>query len=149
MYKITPTKNQHLLRKILNNPILAKVSALPKEVDTSFQYLLIEKDTHLIGCFRNKIFTSEVLECHIHLLPEFWGKNHALDASNAGFDWVRKNTKFSKCFTDVPVVCVHVHKLCKKIGWNPCGLIREGCMYDGKLTDLILYDYDLKRTNNE
>lgn len=149
MYKLTLTKNYNLIRKIFSNPILAKVTAQPEEVDRSYKYLLIEHNDNLMGCFTFRCFTSQIVECHINILPEFWGKNHALDASNAGFDWVRKNTKFSKCFTDVPVVCVHVHKLCKKIGWNPCGLIREGCMYDGKLTDLILYDYDLKRTNNE
>jgi hypothetical protein len=151
---IEKSKNYKLIRDILTDPVIFKVCGLGDDikkfkVDKSYNYLIVKQDKVVIGCYRLLALTSTTLKCHIQILPKYWGIPGLSDqCCVVAQNWIRENTKFNKCFTDVPVDCVHVHEMCKRINWKPCGLIREGCFYNGKLTDLILYDYSLRENNN-
>lgn len=151
--QILPTTNDEIIWTILTDPKLyaAQGNTLKIEdfiVDPSFQYNLIKDKNRILGCFQYKRLTNVVVECHINIISEFWGKSVSLEACIKGLDWFRDNTEYLKVFTDVPVMCEQVHKLVQKLGMQPCGMIKQGCIYKDKLTDLILYDFDLKRDEN-
>jgi len=148
MFYITESKDYELIYEILSNEKLSRLSGWDKKLDKSYTYYVIEQlgveEDVVVGMLQTKAMTSEVLKAHIHILPEFWGKGLALEASLSAFRHITEVTKFNKLFTNVPVTCIHVLTYLKKIGANICGMIKEGCMYDGKLTDLILFDYNLR-----
>ena len=111
--------------------------------DLSYTYLHVEKDKKTVGLFQTRAQTKHVVECHIYIIPEYWGTHMSVEASYAGFQWLKNNTEYLKAFTQVPITCTHVVRLAKKIGWNLCGVIDRGVMFDNKLVDLLLYDYKL------
>jgi len=154
--QLTETIDTKLIKDILTNPRLFAVSngidIIPKnyEVDKHWDYLLIHNHKHNMGLISLKQFTPLVIETHIHLLPEFWGKeNISLDAAKLGLQWIRDNTKFRQTFTYVPLVCENVHVFLKELEYKPCGIIENGCVFNGMYMNLILYTYDLKRESNE
>jgi hypothetical protein len=144
MLTIEETTDYQMIHDMASHPILAKVTAYPGDVDTTYRYVAIKDDDIVIGYFNFRSLTCNLAEAHIAINPEFWGTAGLSEAAGeAGFKWLRDNTKFIKCFTDVPLPCVNVHGLCKKLGWEACGMIKNGCIFDGTTTDLVLYDYNL------
>lgn len=146
---IEKSTDYELIHIILTDPKLYNVTGNSEPIDTfvvsrEFTYLLIKDEDKVYGCFQIKKFNNTILEAHINIKSKFWGTDISVEASELGFKWVKDNTDYLKLITDVPVPCEHVHILCKKIGWNPCGLLKNSIVYKGNICDLILYDYDLR-----
>lgn len=150
MIRVSKTENEEVIKKIITEPTLWKVMYGQGHdindfiVDTTFTYLLIE-DTELgvLGLFQTRALTKMLLECHAYILPKFWGKGLAAKASQAGFEYVRKNTKYLKCFTDIPEDCNEVKTSCERIGWKRIGTVEDGVIYNNKLQKLYFYEYSL------
>lgn len=146
---IEKSENYELIHTILTTPELYHTvgNSRPVEeflVDRSFDYLLICEEKQILGCFQIREFNKNIVECHINILPKYWGKGVAETASKLGFKWLEDNTTYFKALTDVPVDCEIVHRLSLKLGWNPCGMMKQAVIYDGHVTDLILYDYNIR-----
>lgn len=151
---ITKTTDLDTIKLILHDEKLFNVtygqntSLADVKINPSFEYLIISEDEQTIGFFQIREFTKLVVECHINLKSAFWGAGKSTKALNAVFNWLRENTAYLKVFTDVPLICEQVIALMQKINANPCGIIRDGCIYNKKLTDLILYDFYLSDIRN-
>lgn len=147
---IKPSKDQELIKTIITDPTLWKLeygqgmSIEDFEVDQSYDYLLIGEDNKVLGCFQTRSFTRVIMEAHIYLLPEYWGKDYSKRALQALFEYTKKETAYRKVITDVPKVCKHVIGLMKKIGATQCGYITDGVVYNNKLTDLMLFTKDVR-----
>lgn len=150
--EITPTTDFELIGNILRDEKLfavttgswSNVERLNVKVDPLFNYLLITQDNEILGCFQVRPLSIVTVDCHINILSQYWGTGCGIKATHSVFKWLINNTQYNKVFTDVPAKCVQVIKLMDKLNAKPCGLIREGCVYDKQLTDLILYSYTLR-----
>lgn len=136
----------------MSNPKLFKVTTGNDLIgefytDHSFDNVLIKVDDKPAGLFQFKRFSNLTIEGHINLLPEYWGKEISINAIKEGVKWLSANTEYSKLLTDVPLFCENVHRLLKLSGFKPCGIIKMGCRYGSQITDLILYEYDIKKGN--
>lgn len=151
---IEPTTDKELIKSIITQPKLWELeygqgmSLQEFEVDESFIYLLIKEDNNILGMFQTREITRILIDAHIYLLPEYWGKDYSLRAVNTLFGYFQ-HSGYNKVITDVPKVCSHVIKLLKKVGCKQCGYIDDGVIYNNKLMGLLLFSYDLKRTSNE
>lgn len=134
---------------ILSDPIIQKITTDGEpdkffKVNKSFDHLLIENDEcQVIGCFQYKHVTNRVVEVHINILPKFWGGECGLESILNSFKWFKINTKYTKVLTDVPANCDKVIELMKKAGGIPCGVVKQGVVYNNILTDLIFFERDI------
>ena len=155
MINLKQTRKLNIIKDILSNPRLFEVSNghsdIPEflDIDINSNYLLIEIDDKLAGCFQLKKFSPLIVEGHIHLLPEFWGKKCSINVTLEGIKWLKSNTRYTSILTDVPISCEHVHKLLLHTGFVPCGLIKDGCVFNNKFENLILYTCELNRDSND
>ncbi len=142
---IEPTQDEAIITSIITEPKLWKLeygqgmAIKDYEVDGGFTYLLIKENETILGLFQTRELTRILLEAHIYLLPEYWGGDSSKKALTALIEYCKTNTTYHKVFTDVPKVCKHVINLMKRIGAVQCGYIQEGVIFDGKLTDLMLF----------
>jgi len=148
--KISPTKDKELIKSIITEPTLWRLQygqgmdIKDFKVDESFDYLLIEENSFILGLFQTREITRILVDAHIYLLPQYWGQDYSSSALDALFRYF-KNTNYHKVITDVPKSCSHVIKLLKKIGCKQCGFIDNGVIYNNKLMGLLLFSYDIKR----
>lgn len=151
MIKCALTEDQALIKSVLTNPTLWKIlygqgtKQDDFKVDMSFQYLAVSNDDEFLGLFQVRSLTKMLLECHSYVLPKYWGTKYSRMAVDAGFNWVKKNTTYLKCFTDIPDDCQEVIKASEQIGWKKIGTVKKGVIYNGRLQNLYFYEYDLKR----
>jgi RimJ/RimL family protein N-acetyltransferase len=150
MITVTKTDNKELIKQIITEPTLWKVmygqgnDLNNFNVDTTFDYLLIEdSEKGVVGLFQIRALTKMLVECHAYILPEFWGKGLSETASQSGFEYLRNNTKYLKCFTDIPEDCNEVRTSCERIGWKKIGTVENGVIYNGRLQKLDFYEYAL------
>lgn len=148
---IEETRDLELIKSLLSDPKLFAVTYGQGNtidtlvIDPNQRYLLIKDRVNIYGFFQLREFTKIMIECHINIVSKYWGESDiSLTASIAGFKWLRDNTEYTKAFTDVPICCVEVIRLCKKIGWKLCGIVPTGCVYNKAFTDLLLYEYNLR-----
>lgn len=147
--KIYKSQYPEVVHRILSHPVIQQVTSGTTpvkdfKVDASFQHLLIENEAkQIIGCFQYRCTTSVLVEIHINILPEHWGSKCGLKATLKALKWLKNHTEFKKAWTDVPVVCIKILELMKEAGGVPCGIIKQGCVYNNELTDLILFERDI------
>src|SRR5258708_6609714 len=120
---IQPTDDLTIIKDILTIPLLYKVNGNTApiaefKVDTSFNYLLIKDNEHIYGCFQYRKFTGILIEGHINIIPEYWGSKVSLEAMKLGIKWLENNTNSHRIFTDVPIICEHVHRLLNHFGFK-------------------------------
>jgi RimJ/RimL family protein N-acetyltransferase len=143
------TKNKELIFSIITDPKLWSIEygqgmkIEDYKIDESFDYLLIKEEEKILGLFQTREITRILLDAHIYLLPEFWGKDYSLNALNTLIRHFQ-HSKYHQLITDVPEVCSHVINLMGKIGAKVCGYIENGVIYNNKLMGLFLFSYDLK-----
>lgn len=154
MLSVSLTKDYKVIQSILYNSRLFQAcnghSNIPeaKPVATSSEWLLISDNDTIIGCFELKKFTAMIVEGHIQILPDFWGTNTATKSMDKAISYLKEHTSYSKIITYVPFNCESVHKLLAKSKFKPCGQIENGCIYNNKYNNLILYKYNLKDVEN-
>lgn len=145
------TRDKELIKSIITEPKLWELeygqgmSLEEFKIDDSFTYLLIKKEDNILGMFQTREITRILMDAHIYLLPEYWGREYSYKALITLFDYF-KNTKYNKLITDVPECCSHVISLMNKVGAVLCGYIDNGVVYNNRLMGLMLFSYDLKRT---
>lgn len=149
--QINLTQNKKIIKQVLTEPTLWKVMyGQGNELscfkpDMSFRYLLVEKDNkEIIGLFQIRELTKMLLECHSFILPKYWGTATSKEAIIEGFNWVRSNTTYLKCFTDIPDDCKEVIKASEYLGWKKIGTIENGVIYNNKIQQLHLYEFSLR-----
>ena len=151
MITIQSTKDNDIITSIITEPQLwdleygQGMGLKDFQVDWSYRYLLIKDNEEILGLFQVRDFTRIVLEAHIYLLPKYWGNTYSKDSIKALIKYLTDMTHYHSLITDVPVVCKHVINLLKKIGARQSGFINNGVIYNNKLTDLMLFSYQIKR----
>lgn len=149
MINIIYTENYPLIDSLLTNPLLYRATTGKKSTPRSdsrnhhFKHLLITDDSEILGCFQYKEFTNRVVEVHINLLPKYWGKGISEEICSKGIEWFRIHTNYKKIMTDVPKCCNNVVGLMSKINFRICGLIVDGCIFNNKDEDLLLFEGDI------
>lgn len=149
------SKDYNLIHSIITNPKLWELEygqghdINEFEVDTTFDYLVIVDNNQILGCFQTRALTKVLLEAHIYLLPEYWGKDYSKQALKTLFSYVKKYTSFYQVFTDVPEVCVHVIKLMHEMGCTQAARIESGVIYNNKLMALLLFTYNVRQEECE
>jgi len=147
---IEETKDKNLIKSIITEPKLWKLEygqgmdIKDFKVDESFTYLLIKEENEILGMFQTREITRILVDAHIYLLPQYWGKDYSLSAIKTLFKYFEQ-TNYHKIITDVPKSCSHVIKLLKKTGCKQCGYIDAGVIYNNKLMGLLLFSHDIKR----
>lgn len=145
------TENQELIKSVLTEPTLWKVmygQGTCKDsfqVDMSYQYLEVRNE-ELIGVFQIRALTKMLVEGHAYVLPKYWGTKYSKLALEAGLKWLKKNTSYLKCFTDIPEDCKQVKQSLEKQGWKKIGMVKKGVIYNGRLQNLYFHEFDLKRS---
>ena len=145
----TPTTDYELIHTILTTPSLFEIThgqsihANEFVVDTKEDYLLFHDDKEVFGCVQIRAVSKVLLEVHIAILPCHWGSDIGQKAAEAGHEWA-VNEGFYTVMTTVPANCIHMLKFLKKIDYQPCGLIKNGVIYNKHLVSLILFEHDLK-----
>lgn len=142
------TKDLRKIHAILSNPIIQQVTSGCKDIENfqvnkSFKHLLFEKNAKIVGCFQYRHMSSQLVETHINILPQYWGEDFGVEATLAAFNWLARNTKYKKAWTDVPSVCFKVLGLMDKIDAKICGVVKNGAVYNNNLTDLMFFERDL------
>jgi len=151
MINIHENKDLSTIKSIITNPKLWELEygqgmrIEDYKVDQTYKYLLIKEDDNILGCFQTREFTRILLEAHIYLLPDYWGKQCSLESLKALINYVKLNTNYQKILTDVPEVCKHVRNLLHKIGAEKSGYISNGVIYNNKLMGLYLYSYNVRK----
>lgn len=148
---IEQTDNIDLIKSIITEPKLwaleygQGMSILDFEVDKSFDYLLIKEEDKVLGMFQVRELTRILMDAHIYMLPEYWGKDYSVSAINTLREYFQ-HSNYHKLMTDVPQCCSHVIRLLKKAGCKQCGYISDGVIYNNKLMGLLLFSLDIKRS---
>lgn len=151
MITIFKSENKKIIKNIITEPTLWKLvygqgtQLRNFNVDMTFTYLIIkDSEKGILGLFQIRSLTKMLVECHSYILPEFWGTGLADEASKEGFNYLKNNTNYLKCFTDIPEDCKAVKQSCERIGWTKIGTVENGVIYNNKLQKLDFYEYGLR-----
>ena len=106
-------------------------------------YLGGYKGETLVGLWELHPVTNRLVEVHINLLPEYWGKGYSKEMVDLGKQWLRDNTSFTKVIAYTPEVCTHVLSLMKSVGVLPLVTIKNSIKYKGQTCGLVLSEMEL------
>lgn len=149
--QIEQTTNSDLIKSIITEPKLWELeygqgmSIYDFEIDKSFNYLLIKEENQILGMFQTREITRILIDAHIYLLPQYWGKEYSINAINNLIRYYQ-HSNYKKLMTSTPQVCSHVINLLKKVGCKQCGYISDGVIYNNKLMGLLLFSLDITRS---
>ena len=149
MLNISKTIDNEVIKSIITTPKLFQltygqgINSEDYQVKEGWNYYLGKWDNEILVLFQTREFTKKVLEVHIYCLPKFWGTEVPEIVSKKFMEYIKDKTKFTSLMTDVPVDCKPVHKLIEKLHGKCIGLIKNGCIYNNRSQDLILYQYEL------
>lgn len=149
MITIHPTKDYELVREILTHPALFKltygqgIKIEDYKVDETLDYVVAFWDHEPVGLWTLKPVTNLVIDGHIGMVPKYWGTEVVQKAMDAGYQYLRNNTEYTKIMTSVPSNCLHVLKFMEEYKYKACGIIKEGVIYNQQLVDLLLFETDL------
>lgn len=142
MLTIRKFKNQEEILNIIKNPILFACTygqSNDFNIDGK-DFLVIENEKEIVGCFEIRDFTKVCLEAHIFVLPRYW--KLSLEVVALGEQWARKN-HYKSIITFVPLNCVHMLKFIDRIGYKAAGTISQGIVYKNYLVDLFIFTKSL------
>lgn len=149
MLTVYPTKDKDLIKEIMTHPALFRltygqgIKIEDYKVDESFEYVVAFWDHEPVGLWTLHPVTNLVVDAHIAMVPKYWGTEVIKKAMDAGYEYLRKNTKYTTIFTSVPNNCYHMLKFMTKYNYKACGIIKEGIIYNKKLVDLLLFTANL------
>lgn len=112
------------------------------KVDSSFEYLLVEKNNKLVALFSIKRITYILVEAHIRLLPDY--RKDAIEVVNLFLRYIRECTEFKRLMTQVPANCINVIKFLEKMNCKFCGGVQKAIIYNNELVSLFFFERDLK-----
>ncbi len=113
------------------------------EPDSRMIHFLIHDDTNIYGLFEVKEFTKITAELHVHIIPKYWGTGISTKAGAAMADWFRNNTQIRTLVTYRPASINHMERNLIRCGMKKTGVIPNGIVWDGVLTDFYIYTIDL------
>lgn len=149
MLTIKPLQDLSRIKQILIDPELFILSNGHGLDPTQFEppagvsYLeILNEAEETIGLFSIREMTKLCIEGHIAILPAYWGTGLPQQAMEVGFDYA-SSLGYTKIFTMVPSVCIHVLKFLQKLKFHTCGSIEKSYIYNNHLTTLFLFEKDL------
>lgn len=146
MIVIKKSTDYQAIKSILLNPVLFDCTynhtnePITEELISSKEWLLVTEEDIVLGCFEIKDLTSIVLEGHIAILPKYWRRT--IEIMNLAHQWCRDN-KYKVVFTHVPENCIHMLKFMVRMGYEACGQIENGIIFQNKLVKLFLFNKQL------
>lgn len=148
MIEIKRTHDMELVRRILTNEKIYHHMAddgSPRReefrpVDSPNLYYLIPYYIGNIEPLGSTLFhpiNTILYQCHIGLLPKYWGKNTPKIAI-AALDWMKKNTPCQRVMTITPASNRLAQTLAKRCGFEQEGYLKNGVLRSGALEDIVI-----------
>lgn len=150
MFNIKQSTDYRMIVAIITHPALYKLTYGQEtrvedfKLDTNKTYYLASKDNNPVGVFEVEPLTKITFQAHMALLPTIHGKGSrecVLDA----LKHMKETTEYKKVFVPVPISSRYVIKVLKDLNFDLCGYMKQAVIYNDKLTDLLLFDFDLSR----
>jgi RimJ/RimL family protein N-acetyltransferase len=149
MIKITKIQDRtsDVIKQVLTADKLFKlIGGVDKDkyqTPLNFEYLQITLNNELAGLFVLRELGEILIEGHICLLPEYWGKSVSDSILSAGIEFLKQNTKYHQIITTVPTPCLHVMKFLTRNNFRMCGTYHNATIFNNELTDLILFEISI------
>ncbi|MBE16508.1 MAG: hypothetical protein CL867_09675 [Cytophagaceae bacterium] len=116
-----------------------KVQCIPDVINE--YWLAVERFGECLGVIRCHAMTTNVIQCHINILPEH--RQHSKQIGQLAIEWIRENTEHQKIYTQVPAICENVIKYLVSFGFNEEGEIKNYWLKGGKLHSVTILTKDL------
>lgn len=112
-------------------------------VDNSWNYSIVCNFNNIVGLIQHRPMTKMTVEVHPYVLPKYWHTDMSTLLIESVHKYVAKQG-FKNVFSTAPANCTRALKFAKKVGYIPCGMIKDGVVYNNYLVSLILYNYTIR-----
>jgi len=118
------------------------------EVGAGWNYVQLKDGTELLGIIRYQPISIVAIDCHIHLLPKFWGKGISEEVASAFEDYILRNTNYHKLQVQCPISCRHSMTYVMRHGFEVEGILRGAAYWNSQVVHLVILGKLLRRTNH-
>lgn len=154
MLKVHESRDFKEIVPIVFNPKILEVTALDDEpwatpenfhIDPNRLYLISKEEDSLVGLAIFERLSKKVAVTHTSILPHWWGKPQSVESWKAWQQWLKENTEFEHVVAWIPKGATHVINMAYRCGAVLAGDLPDAVTYQGKLTDMFLMRYRIKR----
>lgn len=152
---ITQTEDRDLIKKIMCNKLLFKVS-MPDEDIAALEAGIWEPSDSAVylnydgkAIIRLYQLTNISVDMHIHLLPEYWGSGISDEMAREIEDWLIQNTNYCKIVVQTPQCCREVLQAAVRDGYQLEGVLTGAIFWRGKVENMVILAKFLNRNTNK
>ncbi len=127
MLRIFQTKNPHIIRSVFNF-----------EPDLEHEFIIINKDTKIIGMFEIQPVTKITGILHLHIKQEYQNQGIASEAMKKLVASL-KQTNYKSLVALIPASNKNIMSIVNKTKAKCCGLLQDGIILNNVVQDLIIF----------
>lgn len=147
----TPTSRQ--IMNIISNPQLYRLHSGSEEglstvtIDGGLRYIAghVDGEDEPFGLFTLKVMSDKIVDGHIWILPEYWGKDVSRPFLELGLRYLKECTKINIVTTFSPDPCKNAQHLVEEFGFKKYHTHKNGATYGDRVVDLHYYELYLER----
>lgn len=110
-----------------------------------WEFVEVVHDNDVVGIIRYQPISVVAIDCHIHLLPKYWGKKISDYAAYAFEKYIENNTQYHKLQVQCPKSCINSIKFVARHGFEIEGVLSGATYWDGEVEDLVILGKFIRR----
>jgi RimJ/RimL family protein N-acetyltransferase len=110
-----------------------------------WEFVELCNNDEVVGIIRYQPISIVAIDCHIHLLPKYWGSKLSDEIIPAFEQYILKNTKYHKLQVQCPQCCKHTIQCAARHGFEIEGVLMGASFWDNKIENLVLMGKFIRR----
>ncbi len=127
----------------LENSLESLEILFPVRVNKAHEYYIIIVENDVVGLFEIQPLSKITGILHLHILEKHQKRGLAINAVNELIN-VLQNSSYQQLIGTIPENNKHIMSIVNKTKAKCCGLIKDGIIWNDILTNLVLFQLEVK-----